>query len=83
MSTKTIDPKIVANLSRYTPEELDPRVAEDETAMEAYIERNREALNKALQAGYLSLDAAEGTEIHSLEELLSVLTRAKTRYGTN
>ena len=83
MNTKTIDPKIIANLSRYTPEELDPSVAEDAAAMEAYIERNREALNKALKAGYLSLDAGQGIEIRSLEDLLSVLSGARPRYGTN
>ena len=51
--------------------------------MEAYIERNREALNKALKAGYLSLDAGQGIEIRSLEDLLSLLNGARPRYGTN
>ena len=68
---KTIDLKIIADLSRYTPEELDPQVAEDEAAMDAYIERNREALNKALEAGYVSLRNGQGVPIKSLEDLLS------------
>ena len=82
MSAKSIDPKIIADLSRYTSEELDPRVAEDQAGMEAYIARNREAINKALQAGYVSLDAGNGTEIRSLEDLLAALARTKPRHAT-
>ena len=82
MSTKTIDPKIIADLSRYTEEELEPRFAEDQAGMEAYIERNREAINRALEEGYISLDAGEGVEIRSLEDLLSVLSTVKRRHGT-
>lgn len=82
MNAKTIDPKIIAHLSRYTEEELDPRFAEDQAGMEAYVERNREAINKALEEGYVSLDAGEGVDIRSLEDLLSVFSRAKARYGT-
>ena len=82
MSARTIDPKIIAHLSRYTEEELDPRFAEDQAGMDAYIERNREAINKALEEGYVSLDAGEGVEIRSLEDLLAVLSTAKTQYGT-
>jgi hypothetical protein len=77
MNTKSIDPKILADLSRYTAEELDPRHAEDEIAMDAYIERNRDALNKALEAGYLSLENGDGTAIRSLEELLLALEAAR------
>jgi len=76
METK-IDPKVIADLSRYTAEELDPEVAKDEAAMDAYIERNRDALNAALEQGYLSLDRGEKVEIRSLEDLLSVLARAR------
>lgn len=70
---KTLDPKVIADLSRYTPEELDPQVAEDEAAMDAYIERNRDALNRALEAGYLSLKNGKGMPIRSLEDLLAAL----------
>ena len=52
---KTLDPKTIAELSRYTGEELDPSLANDEGAVDDFIKRNREALNKALQAGYVSL----------------------------
>ena len=78
MNSKTIDPNIIARLSRYTKEELDPSSVEDRAGMEAYIGRNREAINRALEAGYLSLDAGRGTEISSLEGLLSALLAAKT-----
>jgi hypothetical protein len=70
---KTIDPKLIAELSRYTPEELDPHTAQDEAAMDAFIERNRDALNKALEAGYVSLKNGEGIPIRSLEDLLAAL----------
>ena len=76
METK-IDPKVIADLSRYTAEELDPDVVKDEAAMDAYIERNKDALNAALEQGYLSLDRGEGVKIRSLEELLSALARAR------
>ncbi len=76
MSTK-IDPKVIADLSRYTTEELDPEIAKDEAAMDAFIERNRDALNTALKEGYLSLDRGEGVEIRSLEDLLSALAKQR------
>jgi len=76
---KIIDPKVIADLSRYTAEELDPHVAEDEAAMDAYIERNREALNRALEAGYLSLKNGKGMPIRSLEDLLAALEGDRNR----
>lgn len=81
--TKSIDPKIIAELSRYTSEELDPQLAEDEAAMEAFLARNREAIDRALQDGIRSLDAGKGVEIHSLDELLSALSEKRTRRGAN
>ena len=79
MNTRAIDPKIIADLSRYTAEELDPQLAEDEAAMDAFIERNRDALNKALQAGYVSLENSNGIAIRSLEDLLLVLKTQRAR----
>ena len=79
MSTKMLDPKTIADLSRYTPEELDPEAAKDEAAMEAFIERNRDAINKALEAGYVSLDRGDGVPIGSLEELLAAISSEKKR----
>jgi hypothetical protein len=76
MSTK-IDPKVIADLSRYTAEELDPEIAKDEAAMDAFIARNRDALNAALKQGYVSLDRGEGIEIRSLEDLLSALAKQR------
>ncbi len=76
---KSIDPKVLADLSRYTSEELDPQVAEDEVAMDAYIERNREALNRALEAGYVSLKNGKGISIRSLEDLLAALEDERSR----
>jgi hypothetical protein len=73
MSTKTIDPRVIADLSRYTAEELDPHTAEDAAAMDAFIARNRDALNKALEAGYLSLANGQGVAIRSLEDLLAAI----------
>lgn len=70
---KTLDPKVIAELSRYTPEELDPDTAQDEAAMDAYIQRNRDAINKALEAGYVSLKNGQGIQIRSLEDLLGAL----------
>jgi hypothetical protein len=51
--------------------------------MDSFIERIREAINQALEEGYLSLDAGEGTEVCSLEELLSVLAAEKARRSTD
>jgi len=76
---KSIDPKVIAELSRYTPEELDPHVAEDEAEMDAYIQRNREALNRALEAGYVSLTNGKGLPIRSLEDLLAALEDVRSR----
>jgi hypothetical protein len=80
MTTRMIDPKFIAELSRYSTEELDPRIAEDEAAMAAFIARNRDAINKALEDGYKSLDAGKGTEVGSLEDLCSILAvRGRSR----
>ncbi|HUO93246.1 MAG TPA: hypothetical protein VMU22_10005 [Rhizomicrobium sp.] len=79
MNSRAIDPKIIADLSRYTAEELDPQLAEDESAMDAYIARNRDALNKALEAGYVSLESGDGIAIRSLEDLLLALETARAR----
>ncbi len=73
MSSKVLDAKTLADLSRYTPEELDADVAGNQTQMDAFIARNREALNRALAAGYVSLENGEGVAIRSLEDLLSAL----------
>ena len=79
MSAKILDSKLLARLSRYTAEELDPRVVDDESAMEAFIARNRDAIDAALRAGYLSLDAGRGVAVHSLEELLTLLAAEKAQ----
>lgn len=81
--TKTLDPKTIAELSRYTAEELDPQTAEDEAAMEAFLERNREAVDRALQEGIASLNSGKGVEIRSLDDLLSVLSAERARRGAN
>jgi len=47
--------------------------------MDAYIERNRDALNKALEAGYVSLENGDGTAIRSLEDLLLALETARAQ----
>jgi len=77
--TKTLDPRVVAELSRYTAEELDPRLTEDEAAMEAFLARNREAVDRALQEGIASLDAGKGFEVHSLDDLFSALSAERAR----
>jgi predicted transcriptional regulator len=73
---KALDPRMIAHLSRYTEEEIDPRLAEDRAAMEAYIERNREAINRALEAPYSSLDP-DGTCIRLLEDVSWILEAAE------
>jgi hypothetical protein len=78
MNAKALSPKALAELSRYTEEELDPRLVEDEAAMEAFILRNRETINRALQEGYDSLQAGEGVKIRSLDDLLAALKSASS-----
>jgi hypothetical protein len=65
---KPLDPRMIAHLSRYTGEEIDPRLAQDQAATEAYIERNREAIVRALDAPYSSVDP-DGTGIRLLEDV--------------
>jgi hypothetical protein len=79
MSSKILDQKTLADISRYTSEELDPQSAEDEAAVEAFIARNREAINRALEQGYLSLSRGGGTEIRSLDDLLSAVEAEKAK----
>ena len=76
---KTLDAKTIAELSRYTAEELDPALANDEKAVDEFIKRNREALNKALEAGYISLKSGGGVMIHSLDELLAALENERNQ----
>lgn len=76
---KTLDPKTIAELSRYTAEELDPALANDDTAVDEFIKRNRDALNKALEAGYVSLKSDQGVAIRSLDELLAALEDERKR----
>ena len=76
MTVKALDAKAIADLARYTDEELDPNAAENTAEVEAFIARNRAALNQALAEGYVSLENGEGTPIRSLEELLLALNSA-------
>ena len=66
MTTDTISPKLIAA---------------DQAGVDDYIERNHETINRALEAGYASLDAGESIEITSLEELLNVLGLKRRNRG--
>lgn len=50
MSTKTAKPKRTASGLHYTPEDLASRnMAEDEAAVDSFLERNKDALNASIE----------------------------------
>ena len=71
MDTKTPKPKRSTDLFPYRAEDLEPRNLPDEVAAEdAFIERNRDTINRALQEGY---DDIERGDVRTMEEIAADL----------
>ena len=75
MDTKTPKQKPGTKLFPYKAEDLEPRNVPDEVASEdAFIERNRDAINAALQEGY---DDIERGDIRTMEQVAAGLAKPR------
>ena len=75
MDTKPIKQKRGTGLFPYKAEDLEPRNVPDEAAVEdAFIERNRESINAALQEGY---DDIERGHIRTMEQVAADLGKRR------
>ena len=74
MATRSLKRK-ATDLLPYRAEDLEPRNLPEEIASEdAFVERNREALNDALAEGYRDIDNGQ---THSLEEVEAKVERRR------
>jgi predicted transcriptional regulator len=75
MDTKTPKEKRRTKLFPYEAEDLEPRNVQDELASEdAFIERNRDAINAALKEGY---DDIERGHVHTAAQVASDLAKQR------
>ena len=80
MSTKTVKTKSRAPGFRYAPEDLAPRdAARDDAFADAFIARNREALNASIKKARASLKRGEGTVTRSEEDFFAAMKGGKVR----
>jgi predicted transcriptional regulator len=60
MSTKIAKAKEAKSGLRYAPEDLVPRnVVADETALDAYLKRNKDALNASIERAHAEFERGE------------------------
>ena len=75
MSTKTAK-KTVTGM-RYTPEDLEPRdAAADEAAMDAYLRRNKDALNASAERAMAEFERGE---TFTLDQVMSEVRAQRLR----
>jgi len=75
MSTKTAK-KTVTGM-RYTPEDLEPRdAAADEAAMDAYLRRNKDALNASAERAMAEFERGE---TFTLDQVMSGVRAQRLR----
>jgi predicted transcriptional regulator len=75
MDTKTPKQKRGTSLFPYRAEDLEPRNLPDEVASEdAFIERNRDAINAVLEEGYKDIERGD---VRTMEEVAAELRRRR------